>query len=83
MLPVDNVAPSIILGGPLLVDEGRKSTITKEVLFAQDVDTIMRDLKVFITKQPTWGFIENTNPASGTAKKAFFATLTYRQLAFV
>ena len=28
----------------------------------------MRDLKIFITKPPVWGFIENTNPGSGSIK---------------
>ena len=28
----------------------------------------MRDLKIFVTKQPTWGFVENTNPASGSIR---------------
>ena len=31
ILPGDNMAPSIILGSPLFVDEGRKTTISKEV----------------------------------------------------
>lgn len=28
----------------------------------------MRDLKIFVTKQPDWGFLENTNPASGSIR---------------
>ena len=31
ILPGDNMAPSIILGSPLFVDEGRKTTVSKEV----------------------------------------------------
>lgn len=66
--PVDNAAPRVLPGGPLFVKEAGKAAITTEVLTAHDVDTSDNELVFVISKQPRWGFIENTTPDRGSER---------------
>ncbi|XP_064624368.1 FRAS1-related extracellular matrix protein 1-like isoform X2 [Lineus longissimus] len=68
VLPVNDRAPKIVLGNPLIVKEGGMSPITFDILGAQDVDSKSEELTFLIVKQPEWGFVENTRPNPGSEK---------------
>ncbi|GAB1607075.1 FRAS1-related extracellular matrix protein 1-like, partial, partial [Argonauta hians] len=66
--PVDNQKPTIISGNPILLQEGSTFVVTVENLDAKDRDTLPRNLRFMIVRQPQWGYLENTKPAPGSAK---------------
>ena len=68
ILPVNNKSPQIIFGAPYGVIEGGKSPILPRHLDALDEDTTYNFLQCIITKQPSFGYLENISPAPGSEK---------------
>ncbi|XP_062590289.1 extracellular matrix protein 3-like [Saccostrea cucullata] len=68
ILPVNDKAPEIIFGAPYGVKEGEKSPILPRHLDAMDEDTSYNFLQCVITRQPSFGYLENMAPAPGSEK---------------
>nr|XP_048308953.1 FRAS1-related extracellular matrix protein 1 isoform X1 [Myodes glareolus]XP_048308954.1 FRAS1-related extracellular matrix protein 1 isoform X1 [Myodes glareolus] len=66
--PVDNQPPSVIIGRPLVVDEGFSGTLTTHHLTATDPDTAPDDLEFVLVSHPQFGYLENTLPSAGFEK---------------
>lgn len=66
--PVNNQQPVISLGSPILVAEGESFRFTKDVLSVSDPDSKTKTVRFLITKQPQWGYVENTKPGPGSEK---------------
>lgn len=66
--PVDNTKPAIIKGQGLLVNEGGSVTLTPDAVTAKDPDTDPEEIRFVITKQPQWGYLENSKPLKGSEK---------------
>lgn len=66
--PVDDQRPVVLSGNPIFVNEGEKYRFTPEALGARDLDTPPFLLEFIITKQPQWGFVENTKPNPGSER---------------
>ena len=66
--PVNNQKPTILLGSPVFVAEGEIFRFSDEVLKVSDPDSKTKEIKFMITRQPQWGYIENTKPAPGSEK---------------
>ncbi|GFR64512.1 FRAS1-related extracellular matrix protein 1, partial [Elysia marginata] len=66
--PVNNQKPTILLGSPVFVAEGESFRFSDEVLKVSDPDSKTKEIQFMITRQPQWGFIENTKPAPGSEK---------------
>ncbi|KAK6989823.1 FRAS1-related extracellular matrix protein 1-like isoform X1 [Biomphalaria glabrata] len=67
--PVNNQKPEITLGNPVFVAEGESFRFSQEVLTVTDPDSKTKEILFMITKQPQWGYIENTKPSPGSDKK--------------
>lgn len=68
ILPVNDKTPRVIIGAPFGVTEGEKSPILPRHLDAMDEDTAYNFLQCIITKQPSFGYLENLSPAPGSEK---------------
>ncbi|KAH0628328.1 hypothetical protein JD844_009328 [Phrynosoma platyrhinos] len=68
IFPVDNQPPSIAIGAMFIVDEGSKTTITINHLYATDPDTEENDLQFVLASPPQFGYIENILPSPGFEK---------------
>ncbi|KAG1699840.1 FRAS1-related extracellular matrix protein 2 [Nymphon striatum] len=68
ILPVDTIAPSVIVGEMLVVTEGEKSHITLKHVNATDEDTDVNKVTCMITVQPSYGYVENSAPFPGSQK---------------
>ena len=68
ILPVDNEKPQVVVGGIFEVGEGKKKTILAQHIEATDADTDDNTLICTIVTAPTYGYLENTSPASGSEK---------------
>lgn len=66
--PVNNQKPVIVLGNPVFVAEGESFRFTDSVLKVTDLDSKTKEIQFMITKQPQWGYIENTKPSPGSEK---------------
>ena len=66
--PVNNQKPVIRVGSPILVAEGESFRFSRDVLSVTDPDSKTKTIQFMITKQPQWGFIENTKPSPGSEK---------------
>ncbi|XP_076440206.1 LOW QUALITY PROTEIN: FRAS1-related extracellular matrix protein 1-like [Babylonia areolata] len=66
--PVNNQKPVIQVGSPILVAEGESFRFSKDVVSVTDPDSKTKTIQFMITKQPQWGFIENTKPSPGSEK---------------
>uniref|UniRef100_A0A0L8GW04 Cadherin domain-containing protein n=3 Tax=Octopus bimaculoides TaxID=37653 RepID=A0A0L8GW04_OCTBM len=66
--PVDNQKPNILSGNQILLQEGSTFVVTVENLNAEDIDTLPRNIRFMIVKQPQWGYLENTKPTPGSGK---------------
>ncbi|XP_067678275.1 FRAS1-related extracellular matrix protein 1-like [Haliotis asinina] len=66
--PVNNQKPTINLGNPVFVSEGEIFKITSDILSVSDPDSRTKDIELMITKQPQWGFLENTKPSPGSER---------------
>lgn len=66
--PVNNQKPEMQLGSPILVAEGESFRFSREVLSVTDADSKTKTIEFMITKQPQWGYIENTKPSPGSEK---------------
>ena len=68
ILPVDNLAPNVTIGGLFDVDEGSKKTISLSHLSATDIDSVDDDIVCTVIVQTTNGYLENISPSPGSEK---------------
>ncbi|XP_038647842.1 FRAS1-related extracellular matrix protein 3 [Scyliorhinus canicula] len=68
VLPVDSMAPEVMIGEHYTVLEGEKNVITLANLNAGDKDTPNDDILCTIIVQSTFGYVENISPAPGSEK---------------
>ncbi|XP_060797324.1 FRAS1-related extracellular matrix protein 1b isoform X2 [Neoarius graeffei] len=79
--PVNNQAPSIIIGNMLVVDEGTSACLCGDLLMATDLDTKPDQLNFFLDIPPQYGFLENTLPSPGFEKSnAGIQVVSFSQL---
>ncbi|GFO33129.1 extracellular matrix protein fras1 [Plakobranchus ocellatus] len=62
ILPVDNLAPTVVLGPSLQVREGGEAELTSDLLSVMDVDTPLDRLTFNIDTQPVFGRLEMRKP---------------------
>lgn len=65
VLPQNNRPPRISFKRAILVEEGKRSSITEENISASDDDTFPSELLIVISKQPQYGYLENLKPIAG------------------
>ncbi|KAB5559145.1 hypothetical protein PHYPO_G00025590 [Pangasianodon hypophthalmus] len=81
VIPVNNKAPSIIIGKMLVVDEGSAVCLCGDLLTATDPDTKPDHLNFFLEIPPQYGFLENTLPSPGFEKSnAGIQVVSFSQL---
>lgn len=70
ILPLDNSAPELVVGGPVVVVEGKPASITPEIVSARDVDSPPETLLFIVVQTPMWGFLERSksNTRSGRSQ---------------
>uniref|UniRef100_A0A3Q2CRS4 Fras1 related extracellular matrix 3 n=1 Tax=Cyprinodon variegatus TaxID=28743 RepID=A0A3Q2CRS4_CYPVA len=76
ILPVDSIPPIVRVGEQLIVVEGEKNVITINHIQAEDVDTNNDDILCTIIVQPTFGYVENISPATGSEKSRTGTAIT-------
>ncbi|KAK2151592.1 hypothetical protein LSH36_358g02016 [Paralvinella palmiformis] len=81
IIPVDNSQPELILGEPLLVNEGARALISFEILTAHDLDTPPEAIGFIVANAPKHGFIENSKRPSGPEKRNAGKTVSSFMLA--
>lgn len=75
--PINNQKPLIVFGNPVFVAEGESFRFNEDVLKVSDPDSKTKEIKFVITKQPQWGYIENTKPSPGSEKKNVGIRINY------
>lgn len=65
LLPQNNRPPRISFKRAILVEEGKRSSVTEENISATDDDTFHSELLIVISKQPQFGYLENLKPIAG------------------
>lgn len=68
ILPMDNVAPIVIILQDAVVEEGGKVPITFDNINVTDVDTNDDDIVCTIVDETQYGYLENISPAPGSEK---------------
>jgi len=66
--PVDNSPPELLVGGPLLVQEGKAACITADIVSARDVDSQDEALLFVVAQTPMWGFLERSKGTSRSGR---------------
>ncbi|XP_074087677.1 FRAS1-related extracellular matrix protein 3 [Macrotis lagotis] len=66
VLPIDSVPPEVKVGELFCVPEGGKGILSLRHLDTKDVDTPHDDVLCTIIGQPSFGYLENISPASGS-----------------
>ncbi|XP_035826399.1 extracellular matrix protein FRAS1 [Aplysia californica] len=67
--PVDNLAPVVVVGPLLKVEEGGESAIGADLISVLDVDSPIGQLMFIVETDPSFGKVENRKPAKGSEKK--------------
>ncbi|XP_013786136.2 FRAS1-related extracellular matrix protein 1-like [Limulus polyphemus] len=62
ILPMNNRPPQIHFQRAVLVEEGQQAVIDDKIISVSDADTQISMLRCFVTKEPDFGFLENTRP---------------------
>lgn len=68
ILPMDNVAPTVVIEEPLVVDEGSTVPVTFDNINVTDEDTNDDDILCTIISPTQYGYLENISPAPGSEK---------------
>ncbi|XP_051549151.1 FRAS1-related extracellular matrix protein 1b isoform X2 [Myxocyprinus asiaticus] len=81
LVPVNNQAPTITLGGMFVVNEGSSACLCGGVMEATDLDTYQDQLIFHLVTPPQYGFLENTLPSPGFEKSnAGLRVVSFSQL---
>ncbi|GFT32675.1 FRAS1-related extracellular matrix protein 1 [Nephila pilipes] len=68
ILPQNTQSPRLYFKRAILVEEGQSSAVTEENLSATDEDTFPGELLIVISRQPGYGYLENSRPSPGYEK---------------
>ncbi|PRD30456.1 UNVERIFIED_CONTAM: Frem1 [Trichonephila clavipes] len=68
ILPQNTQSPRLYFKRAILVEEGQRSAVTEENLSATDEDTFPGELLIVISRQPGYGYLENSRPSPGYEK---------------
>lgn len=68
VLPVDNTAPELIVGGPIVVVDGQPASITADIVTARDVDSPPDVLLFVVVQTPMWGFLERSKASARSGR---------------
>lgn len=59
--PDDNVPPQLMLGLPLVVEQGKAAPLTSAVITARDLDSSENALTFVVFRKPVWGLLVKTS----------------------